>query len=96
MNQQRKGWRSTGSTHRTVLVLAGSHAEFLALCRSKRIDYRKAIHVKAASDVRGHRYVQVIKTGTWYLMDREVLQQIVEAIRIVDQVGIAEEEDYSL
>jgi hypothetical protein len=79
-----------------VIVLAGDHAQFLKFCRDRKIRHDTAIHAKSPADIRGQEYVQVYKTGTWYLMDRETLAEIVDAIRAVDQVGIAEEEDYAL
>lgn len=96
MNQERRGWRSRGSTHRKVVVLAGSHSEFLLFCRNRKIRHDTAIYARSPADIRGQNYIQVYKTGTWYLMDRETLAAIIDAIRVVDQVGIAETEDYAL
>lgn len=86
--------RTNGTTRRTVVVLAGNQREFEEFCRAKRHDIAQTVHVKSLSDLRGLDHLQVYKTGSWYLMDRTRLAEIIAWLKTRDQVGISEEERY--
>lgn len=92
MNQDRRGWRSGGLTHRKVVVIAGDHRQFLDYCRHKKIRVDTVVEAVNVAAVDGLDHIAIYKTGTWYL--RKDVVDIIESLRFRDQVGIDPEEKY--
>lgn len=91
---QSKPWRPRNGQHRRYVIIAGTYDEFIRFCQNRKIRADQAIHARSAADVRGLDYIQVYRTGTWYLLGSEVLTELTDAIRAVDQVGVADDEEY--
>lgn len=87
-------WRPYNAQQWRYVVIAGNQDEFLRFCQKRKIRADQAIHARSAADVRGLNYIQVYRTGTWYLLGNDVLTELTDAIRAVDQVGVADNEEY--